>query len=124
MKQLLLVFLGGGIGSMLRYIISRTFNDYYQHFYLGTFLANIIGCLIIGLVFGLSIKNNLLTQNQTLLLGTGFCGGFTTFSTFAFENHAMLKAEEIIQFSIYTISSITIGILAVALGFWLAKLIH
>ncbi|MBD0779091.1 fluoride efflux transporter CrcB [Maribacter polysiphoniae] len=124
MKQLLLVFLGGGIGSMLRHIISRTFNDYFQHFYLGTFLVNIIGCLIIGLVLGLSLKNNFLTQNQTLLLSTGFCGGFTTFSSFAFENHSLIKAEEILHFSFYTISSITVGILAVLLGFWLSKLIH
>lgn len=124
MKQLLLVFLGGGIGSMLRHIISRTFNDYFQHFYLGTFLVNIIGCLIIGLVLGLSLKGNLLTQNQTLLLSTGFCGGFTTFSSFAFENHSLIKAEEILHFSFYTISSITVGILAVLLGFWISKLIH
>ncbi|MRX65128.1 fluoride efflux transporter CrcB [Maribacter luteus] len=124
MKQLLLVFLGGGIGSMLRYLISRTFNDFFQNFYLGTFIVNIIGCLIIGLVFGLSLKNNFLTQNQTLLLTTGFCGGFTTFSTFAFENHSLIKAEEILHFSFYTLSSITLGILAVLLGFWLAKLIH
>ena len=124
MKQLLLVFLGGGIGSMLRYLISRTFNDFFQNFYLGTFIVNIIGCLIIGLVFGLSLKNNFLTHNQTLLLTTGFCGGFTTFSTFAFENHSLIKAEEILHFSFYTLSSITLGILAVLLGFWLAKLIH
>jgi CrcB protein len=124
MKQLLLVFLGGGVGSILRHIISKAFNNYFQHFYLGTFVVNIIGCLIIGLVLGLSLKNNLLTQNQTLLLTTGFCGGFTTFSSFALENHSILKTGEILHFSIYTISSIAVGILAVVLGFWLSKLIH
>ena len=123
MKQLLLVFLGGGLGSLLRFIISKTFNNYFQHFYLGTFLVNMIGCLIIGLVLGLSFKNNLLSQNQTLLLTTGFCGGFTTFSTFAFENHSLLRNGEILHFSIYTISSIVIGILAVLLGLWLSKLV-
>ncbi|MBT8306346.1 MAG: fluoride efflux transporter CrcB [Maribacter sp.] len=122
MKQLLLVFLGGGLGSLLRYIISKTFNNYFEHFYLGTFLVNMIGCLIIGLVLGLSYKNNLLSQNQTLLLTTGFCGGFTTFSSFAFENHSLLKSGEILHFSIYTFSSIVIGILAVLLGLWLSKL--
>lgn len=124
MKQLLLVFLGGGVGSILRHIISRTFNNYFQHFYLGTFIVNVIGCLIIGLVLGLSLRNNYLTQNQTLLLTTGFCGGFTTFSSFALENHSLIKAHEIFHFSLYTISSITVGILAVLLGFWLSKLIH
>ncbi len=121
-KQFLLVFIGGGLGSLLRYIISKTFNTYFQHFYLGTFLVNIIGCLIIGLVLGISYKSNLLSQNQTLLLTTGFCGGFTTFSTFALENQTLLKSGEILQFSFYTIASIAVGIFAVILGLWLSKL--
>ncbi len=113
---------GGGLGSLLRYIISKTFNTYFQHFYLGTFLVNIIGCLIIGLVLGISYKSNLLSQNQTLLLTTGFCGGFTTFSTFALENQNLLKSGEILHFSFYTIASIAVGIFAVILGLWLSKL--
>ncbi len=121
-KQFLLVFIGGGLGSLLRYIISKTFNTYFQHFYLGTFLVNIIGCLIIGLVLGISYKSNLLSQNQTLLLTTGFCGGFTTFSTFALENQNLLKSGEILHFSFYTIASIAVGIFAVILGLWLSKL--
>lgn len=122
MKQALLVFLGGGFGSILRFLIGKTFNSYFQHFFLGTFLVNIIGCLLIGVLFGISIKTNLLTQNQMLLLSTGFCGGFTTFSTFAFEKHSLLKSGELLHFSIYTISSIIIGILAVAFGLWVSKL--
>jgi CrcB protein len=123
MKQIFLVFIGGGIGSILRFIISKTFNTYFQHFFLGTFLVNIIGCLLIGLVLGLSFKGNYLTQNQTLLLTTGFCGGFTTFSTFAFEKHSLLKMGEIFNFSFYLIASICIGILAVAVGLWISKLL-
>ncbi|MFH6602042.1 fluoride efflux transporter CrcB [Maribacter algicola] len=123
MKQLVLVFLGGGIGSILRYIISKFFNPYFQHFFLGTFLVNIIGCLLIGIIIGLSFKNNFLTENQTLLLATGFCGGFTTFSTFALEKHSLLRDGEFLYFSFYTLSSITIGILAVVLGLWLARIL-
>jgi len=122
MKQFLLVFLGGGLGSALRYLVSKSFNGYFQHFYLGTFLVNMIGCLLIGLILGLSVKNNFFTQNQTLLLATGFCGGFTTFSAFAYEKHTLLNAGELLHFSFYTISSIVVGILAVVLGLWLSKL--
>ncbi|WP_273566217.1 fluoride efflux transporter CrcB [Maribacter halichondriae] len=122
MKQLALVFLGGGIGSMLRYIISKTLNPYFQHFFLGTFLVNILGCLLIGIIIGLSLKTSILSQNQTLLLATGFCGGFTTFSTFALEKHSLLRDGELLHFSFYTLSSIAVGILAVVFGLWISRL--
>lgn len=123
MKQLVLVFFGGGIGSMLRYVISKNFNHYFQHFFLGTFLVNIIGCLLIGIILGFSLKGNYLTSNQTLLLSTGFCGGFTTFSTFAFEKHSLLRAGELMHFSMYTIASIVVGVIAIAIGLWISRVL-
>jgi CrcB protein len=122
MKQWLLVFVGGGVGSLVRYLISKTFNDHFAHFYLGTFSVNILGCLLIGLILGLSMKGDYLTENQILILATGFCGGFTTFSTFAFEKHSLLSAGELLHFSLYLIASIVTGIAAVAFGLWLAKI--
>ncbi|NJB72504.1 CrcB protein [Saonia flava] len=123
MKQVVLVFLGGGFGSILRFLISKAYNSHLQHFFLGTFLVNIIGCLLIGFILGISARGNYLTPNQTLLLSTGFCGGFTTFSTFSYEGHSLLKTGELFQFSIYTILSIVIGVIAIALGLWLSKML-
>jgi len=87
----------------------------------GTFTANILGSLIIGLVLGWAIKNNTLSNNTTLLLATGFCGGFTTFSTFAYENHNFIKSGDFMLFAIYAIASFAVGILAVFGGMWIVK---
>ena len=104
-KQLLLVFVGGGFGSVLRFIIGKFLNNTENGIPYGTFAANIIGSLLIGIILGMAAKNDTLTSNQTLLLATGFCGGFTTFSTFAYENHIFLKSGDFTSFAIYTIAS-------------------
>ncbi|MBO6607607.1 fluoride efflux transporter CrcB [Psychroserpens sp.] len=121
MKQVLLVFFGGGIGSVLRYIIGKYLNNPSDGIPYGTFAANILGSLLIGIILGLAAKNDSLTTNQTLLLATGFCGGFTTFSTFAYENHVLLKSGDFTSFALYTIGSFIVGFLAVFLGMFLVK---
>jgi len=121
MKNFLLVFLGGGLGSGLRFLISNSLNQYEKILPFGTFFVNVIGCFFIGLILGYAQKENTISANQTLLLATGFCGGFTTFSAFANENLELIKNGQIFNFSVYTTGSILIGILAVFIGLYLTK---
>ncbi len=123
MKQLILVFVGGGFGSVLRFIIGKWLNNTENGIPYGTFVANILGSLLIGFILGFAAKNESLTQSQTLLLATGFCGGFTTFSTFAYENHLFLKSGDFTSFAFYTITSFVIGFLAVFIGIYLVKFV-
>jgi fluoride exporter len=121
MKQLLLVFLGGGLGSSLRYMVGNYFNSSNAGLPYGTFLANVLGSLFIGLLLGIAAKNETLSQNTILFLATGFCGGFTTFSTFAYENHLFLKSGDFTSFALYTIGSFIVGFAAVFFGIWLVR---
>ena len=121
MKSFLLVFLGGGLGSGLRYLVTVAMNQYSKVLPFGTFAVNMIGCLLIGLVLGYAQKENTLTSNQTLLLATGFCGGFTTFSAFASENLELIRNGELFNFSIYAIGSVFVGMLLILIGYLLVN---
>ncbi|OBQ56463.1 fluoride efflux transporter CrcB [Tamlana sp. s12] len=121
MKNLLLVFIGGGLGSVLRFLIGKYLNNLDTSIPYGTFAANVMGSLLIGFFLGLATKNNAFSQQHSLLLATGFCGGFTTFSTFAHENHVFLKSGDFLTFAIYTTMSFIVGLCAVFLGIFLAK---
>ena len=117
MKTALVIFTGSGIGGVLRYFIQKYFVDMgYVTFPAGTFTVNILGCFLIGLFNALAEKNNLLSPEWRLALTTGFCGGFTTFSTFANENMNLLRNGDYFYFSLYIILSVVIGIGAVILG--------
>jgi CrcB protein len=121
MKSFLLVFLGGGLGSGLRYLVTIAMNQYSKVLPFGTFAVNMIGCLLIGLVLGYAQKENTLTSNQTLLLATGFCGGFTTFSAFASENLELIRNGQLFNFSIYAIGSVFVGMLLILIGYLLVN---
>tara|TARA_R110002124_G_scaffold287089_1_gene470248 strand:- start:22400 stop:22771 length:372 start_codon:yes stop_codon:yes gene_type:complete len=121
MKQFLLVFLGGGLGSALRYWIGKYLNSAENGIPYGTFAANVLGSFLIGIILGLALKGNSLSNNTVLFLATGFCGGFTTFSAFAYENHIFLKSGDFMTFAFYTIGSFIIGFAAVFFGIWLVK---
>ena len=123
MKALILVFIGGGSGSIARYLLGKLFNSSNSGIPYGTFAANILGSLLTGVILGWALKNNTLSSQTTLLVATGFCGGFTTFSTFAYENHALLKSGDFMTFAFYAITTFTVGIIAVFGGMELAKLL-
>lgn len=121
MKGLVMVFLGGGLGSVLRYLISISLNRTSYSIPWGTFTVNIVGSLILGLILGVSFKSGYLNNNYVLFLASGFCGGFTTFSTFAYENQSLLRSGDLLNFSIYTFGSVILGILAIILGVFLSR---
>ena len=121
MKHALLVFLGGGLGSALRYVFGKIFQTVPGAFPMSTFTVNILGCFLIGIFMGYGLKTETLSENQSILLITGFCGGFTTFSAFAAENQLFLKSGDYLQFGVYTAASILLGLLAVMVGLYLAK---
>lgn len=123
MKNLILVFIGGGFGSVLRYLLGKWLNNANDGIPYGTFAANILGSLIIGFILGYATKSEIVNQSHTLLLATGFCGGFTTFSTFAYENHMFLKSGDFMSFALYTIASFVVGFLAVFAGMYLIKFV-
>jgi CrcB protein len=121
-KEILLVGLGGGIGSILRYV-STVCSDKLFHtaFPVGTFLVNLLGCFLMGLLIGLAEHRQVLEVHHRLLFVTGFCGGFTTFSAFSAESLAMFESGNIIGGGVYVAASVLTGLFAVWLGVLLLK---
>lgn len=120
LQNLLWVFIGGGLGSTLRYILSKTINPMFSSLYVGTLTVNVLGSLLIGLIIGYETKS-LISKPLFLFLTIGFCGGFTTFSTFAAENLYFLKSGDYFQAIAYTAISILVGVSSVGLGFYITK---
>lgn len=122
LKNILLVLAGSAAGGSARYITSMLIQSKNNTpFPMGTFAINILGCFIIGMVYAVAARNASTGSDIKLLLATGFCGGFTTFSAFAFENLELLKSGQQLTALIYIILSVVLGILAVVLGAYLIK---
>lgn len=121
-KTLLIIGTGGFIGSVSRFLASRFMQNHFPSaFPFGTFFVNISGCFLVGLFYGLSERGALFSSAWKMFLTVGFCGGFTTFSTFANENLAMLRDGDFFHFLIYTGASVLLGIGATFAGVVLTK---
>lgn len=121
-KYFFLVGLGGGAGSMLRYAVQKLFPPHsLQAFPAGTFIVNIAGCFLIGIFWGLLSRSMQWSEDIKLVLMTGFCGGFTTFSAFTLESIGLMKENKTWLLFLYIAGSVIFGLLATVAGMRLVK---
>lgn len=121
-KLLLIIGLGGFAGTMARYLSQQLVYRYYPvTFPYGTLAVNLLGCFLIGIFFALSEKGSVLTPEWRMFLTTGFCGGFTTFSTFSYESVQLINDRQFVYLGVYATASVVAGIAATFLGIWLTK---
>jgi CrcB protein len=123
-KLILLVGAGGFIGSVARFLGTRYITEnFLSSFPFGTMTVNIIGSFLIGVFYGMSERGNLMSEEWRIFLTVGFCGGFTTFSSFASENLTLLRDGAFVYFLLYTGLSVFLGLAATFLGNALTKII-
>jgi fluoride exporter len=123
MKLLLAIGTGSFIGGVLRYLLSQFVQTkFLSTFPFGTLTVNVVGCFLIGLVFGFSDRGNL-TPEWRLFLATGLLGGFTTFSAFSNETVGMLRDGQLMYATAYISSSVIVGLIATFIGISITKLI-
>ncbi len=120
MKDLLLIFIGGGFGSVLRFFVGKQLNTDFPY---GTFLVNVLGAFIIGLIIT-SFEKEIISNSTRLLIAVGFCGGFTTWSSFAFENFNMLRDGQYTNFITYVSISFFFSLIALMFSYKLIKIIN
>jgi fluoride exporter len=121
-KDILLVGAGSAIGGIVRLLIGKSIMQVFQYpFPLGTFIINISGSFLIGILYALYGKSGNLSPSALLFLATGVCGGFTTFSAFSYENLLLLRSGNYMMAMVYITGSIIIGLLAVFAGYAIGK---
>lgn len=121
-KAMLIAGAGGFLGTCGRYLIGKLAHYIFSGpFPYGTFVVNVIGCFVIGLFFGMAEKTHLISSNMNVFLITGFCGGFTTFSSFSDDMYLQMQNKNWGYFLTYLVLSIVLGIILVWLGRSLIK---
>lgn len=122
LKNIFIVAIGSGAGGVLRYLLSKVIQgSVFTSFPIGTMTVNILGCLLIGIFYGMFDRGTLLSPGLKLLLTVGFCGGFTTFSTFMNESLHLFRTDNILYGALYVSGSVFIGIIAVFIGSQIIK---
>lgn len=120
LRTLCLIGLGSCLGGMARYLFSRVVQvTAHPVFPWGTLTVNVLGCLLIGGLYALFDRGHVGNSDVRLFLTTGFCGGFTTFSTFMYENYSLLQSGKVLLFMAYSMLSLVVGFGAVCLGIWM-----
>lgn len=123
LKSIIPVAVGGAAGSVVRFLLARMVQNFtVVPFPAGTMFVNVLGCFVIGVIYGLCSGRCRFDDSMVLLLTTGFCGGFTTFSTFSAESLALFRSGSIVTGAIYAGGSVALGIAAVALGMQITKM--
>jgi len=122
MKSVFFVGLGGGIGSIFRYLIQIFIGRHVPVIFpLGTFLVNCSGSFLIGMFYALAARHSGLNPDWRLFLVTGICGGYTTFSTFSYDGLVLIRQGATFSFLIYMTGSVVLGLLAAFAGVALFK---
>ena len=123
LRIILFVGIGSCTGGIARYLVQQYMQQHYpSSIPWGTFTVNITGCFLLGIIYALATRGNLLSPELRLLLITGFCGGFTTFSSFAFENVAMVLDRQYFYPALYSLCSVVFGFGAVHAGIFFTRL--
>lgn len=121
-RNVLLVALGSAVGGVCRYVLSLEIAErYVAEFPYGTFVVNMLGCFAVGCVYGAAERYGWFTPDLRLLMAVGFCGGFTTFSSFAYENVWLLESRNYLTFGVYVLLSVALGMMAAFAGLWLTR---
>jgi fluoride exporter len=124
LRAILFVGAGSCIGGISRYLLMRSLQTtFFTNFPFGTAVVNISGCLLIGLFYGLFERGGLMNADLRLFLTVGFCGGFTTFSTFIHEDYAFLQNGSFFYATLYAAVSLVLGMGAAYFGHFLIKII-
>ena len=122
LKSMFLAGMGGFVGTCLRFLVGRLCATYFPSFWpTGTMIDHMDGCLIIGILCGLAQRTNLISTELNVLLLAGFCGGFTTFSSFSNETFQMIQSRGVSTALLYVLLSVVLGIGFVWLGRWLTE---